>query len=93
MERRNSRSSSPELSPCEFPTAVLFFAEGGVFPPISSWRMKRKALGHVAVMTEEVVQALSFKEGGVYVDATFGRGGHTRAILGTPFFFVCVFYF
>ena len=36
---------------------------------------------HVAVMEKEVVAALSPKAGGVYVDATFGAGGYTRAIL------------
>ena len=33
-------------------------------------------------MTREVVQALNVQSDGTYVDATFGRGGHTRAILG-----------
>ncbi|MBO67191.1 MAG: 16S rRNA (cytosine(1402)-N(4))-methyltransferase [Acidiferrobacteraceae bacterium] len=32
-------------------------------------------------MLGEVMQALKIKEDGTYVDATFGRGGHTRAIL------------
>ena len=32
-------------------------------------------------MTREVVQALNVRTDGTYVDATFGRGGHTRAIL------------
>ena len=32
-------------------------------------------------MTREVVQALNVQADGTYVDATFGRGGHTRAIL------------
>jgi len=36
---------------------------------------------HVPVMTKEVVQALNIRTDGFYVDATFGRGGHTRAIL------------
>ena len=36
---------------------------------------------HVAVLLEEAVAALKIREDGVYVDATFGRGGHTRAIL------------
>ncbi len=39
------------------------------------------ASGHVPVMTREVVQALNVRTDGTYVDATFGRGGHTRAIL------------
>ena len=36
---------------------------------------------HVPVLQEEAVAALAVKPGGVYVDATFGRGGHARAIL------------
>ncbi len=32
-------------------------------------------------MVEEAVAGLNVQEDGVYVDATFGRGGHTRAIL------------
>ena len=37
--------------------------------------------GHVPVLLEEAVAALAIKPEGVYVDATFGRGGHSRAIL------------
>lgn len=37
--------------------------------------------GHEPVMTREVVQALNVRTDGTYVDATYGRGGHTRAIL------------
>jgi 16S rRNA (cytosine1402-N4)-methyltransferase len=36
---------------------------------------------HVTVLLEEAVEALAIKPGGVYVDATFGRGGHSRRIL------------
>jgi len=36
---------------------------------------------HVPVLLEEAVAALSVKPSGVYVDATFGRGGHARRIL------------
>ena len=36
---------------------------------------------HIPVLLEEAVAALAVKPDGVYVDATFGRGGHTRAIL------------
>jgi 16S rRNA (cytosine1402-N4)-methyltransferase len=38
---------------------------------------------HVPVLLEEAVAALDVKPGGVYVDATFGRGGHSRRILDT----------
>jgi 16S rRNA (cytosine1402-N4)-methyltransferase len=37
--------------------------------------------GHVPVLLEEAVAALRIRVGGTYVDATFGRGGHSRAIL------------
>jgi len=37
---------------------------------------------HVPVMMPEVLNALSPRDGGVYVDGTFGAGGYTRAILG-----------
>jgi 16S rRNA (cytosine1402-N4)-methyltransferase len=36
---------------------------------------------HQAVLLEEAVAALHLRADGVYVDATFGRGGHSRAIL------------
>jgi 16S rRNA (cytosine1402-N4)-methyltransferase len=36
---------------------------------------------HLPVLLEEAVAALSVKPDGVYVDATFGRGGHSRGIL------------
>ena len=36
---------------------------------------------HVTVLLEEAVEALAIKPEGAYVDATFGRGGHSRAIL------------
>ena len=36
---------------------------------------------HNPVLLQESVNALSIKEGGVYVDVTFGGGGHSREIL------------
>jgi 16S rRNA (cytosine1402-N4)-methyltransferase len=36
---------------------------------------------HTPVLLEESVRALALRDGGVYVDATLGTGGHTRAIL------------
>ncbi len=36
---------------------------------------------HKSVLLEEAIAGLAIKEGGIYVDATFGRGGHSRAIL------------
>ena len=36
---------------------------------------------HVTVLLAEAVEALAIKPDGIYVDGTFGRGGHSRAIL------------
>lgn len=37
--------------------------------------------GHVPVLLDEVRCALAVRADGLYVDATYGRGGHSRAIL------------
>jgi len=39
---------------------------------------------HVSVLGREAVEMLAPRDGGIYVDATFGAGGYSRAILGTP---------
>lgn len=38
---------------------------------------------HAPVMEKEAIEALAPMNNGVYVDATFGGGGYTRAILGS----------
>ncbi len=40
------------------------------------------AQSHVPVLLDEVLKNLLYRKSGIFVDATFGRGGHTRAILG-----------
>jgi 16S rRNA (cytosine1402-N4)-methyltransferase len=37
---------------------------------------------HVPVMLDEVLRHLAVRDGGIYIDGTFGAGGYTRAILG-----------
>jgi 16S rRNA (cytosine1402-N4)-methyltransferase len=37
--------------------------------------------GHVPVLLEEAAAGLAIKPEGIYLDATFGRGGHSRKIL------------
>lgn len=37
--------------------------------------------GHQAVLLNEAIEGLEIKPNGIYIDATFGRGGHSRAIL------------
>ncbi len=36
---------------------------------------------HQSVLLKEAVDALALKPGGIYADGTFGRGGHSQAIL------------
>jgi 16S rRNA (cytosine1402-N4)-methyltransferase len=43
--------------------------------------VKQDTLKHVPVMLAEAVDALAVKPGGVYLDGTFGRGGHAREVL------------
>ena len=39
------------------------------------------AHAHVSVLLSEAVDALAIRVDGLYVDGTFGRGGHSRAVL------------
>lgn len=36
---------------------------------------------HLSVLLEETVAGLNIKEDGIYIDGTFGRGGHSREVL------------
>ncbi|HMC12967.1 MAG TPA: 16S rRNA (cytosine(1402)-N(4))-methyltransferase RsmH [Gallionellaceae bacterium] len=40
-----------------------------------------EGLSHATVLLHEAVEALRVKPDGIYVDGTFGRGGHSRLIL------------
>jgi 16S rRNA (cytosine1402-N4)-methyltransferase len=39
------------------------------------------AASHITVLLNEAVEALNVRADGIYVDGTFGRGGHSRLIL------------
>jgi 16S rRNA (cytosine1402-N4)-methyltransferase len=39
---------------------------------------------HIPVLGRQVVEYLVPRDGGIYIDGTFGAGGHTRAILEIP---------
>jgi 16S rRNA (cytosine1402-N4)-methyltransferase len=39
---------------------------------------------HVPVLRDEVMAALAPRQGGLYLDATFGAGGYSRALLALP---------
>lgn len=36
---------------------------------------------HISVLLDECIEALAIKPNGIYIDATFGRGGHSAHIL------------
>ena len=42
---------------------------------------KMMEIYHNSVLTEEVIKGLQIYPSGVYVDVTYGGGGHSRAIL------------
>jgi 16S rRNA (cytosine1402-N4)-methyltransferase len=46
--------------------------------------MNPAAKRHIPVLGREAVEMLTPRDGGIYVDATFGAGGYSRAILDTP---------
>ena len=50
-------------------------------PPAGSREPSQPVWSHVPVLLHEAVHALQVQPAGLYVDGTFGRGGHARAIL------------
>ena len=43
--------------------------------------LRMEDLRHTTVLLKEAVEALSIVDDGIYIDGTYGRGGHSRAIL------------
>jgi 16S rRNA (cytosine1402-N4)-methyltransferase len=74
----------------------LFGREGGERPaafarPVAAFQLQGFAMPadettvrHVPVLGREAVEMLAPYDGGIYVDATFGAGGYSRAILKIP---------
>jgi 16S rRNA (cytosine1402-N4)-methyltransferase len=42
---------------------------------------QKEEIYHIPVMLKEAVDALAIQPAGIYVDCTFGGGGHSREIL------------
>src|SRR5690242_11968417 len=55
-----------------------------VLGPARAGGRRMSATRHIPVLGREAVEMLGPREGGVYVDATFGAGGYSRLILETP---------
>jgi 16S rRNA (cytosine1402-N4)-methyltransferase len=64
------------------PVRVEFFS--GAQARLRGLRMSPADLRHVPVLGHEAVKMLAPRSGGIYVDATFGAGGYSRAILDVP---------
>jgi 16S rRNA (cytosine1402-N4)-methyltransferase len=65
-------------------------AQGGIRSAKGGKRIRSIAMiaggaapAHISVLVGRVVEWLAVHDGGVYIDATFGAGGYTRAILRT----------
>jgi 16S rRNA (cytosine1402-N4)-methyltransferase len=72
-KRRDLRRNGPVG--VQFPFYTLEYAEGR--------RMTAAASRHISVLGREAVEMLAPRDGGIYVDATFGAGGYSRMILET----------
>src|SRR5262249_22023423 len=64
--------------------------QGGIRRAVGGQRIRSIAMiagdatpPHIPVLVRRVVAWLAVHDGGVYIDATFGAGGYTRAILDT----------
>ena len=63
--------------------SALFPAEvaGSKNPALRAVKLRTGGMEHRPVMPGAVLDALNVKPDGIYIDGTFGRGGHARLIL------------
>src|ERR1700688_4638845 len=97
--RRNGTCASPRafgrrgLFERKSPAKRRFLRRNGLvrvqFPSLRpdfarSRGMNPAAQRHIPVLGRQAVEMLAPRDGGIYVDATFGAGGYSRVILETP---------
>jgi hypothetical protein len=83
----SSLSSSPDSLEHSQKISKLFQIVGASqLPSILHETQSATSSVHVPVLVDEVIKILEVKEQGIYIDATFGLGGHTRKILGIRLF-------
>ena len=67
--------SAPEIT--EKPASVSV----STVTSATNYPHKSPSITHITVLLNEAVDALNIKPSGIYVDGTFGRGGHSRLII------------
>ena len=67
-------STGPASAPAPAPASASAPAPAPAPAPVAHWQ-------HTTVLLAEAVDAVALRPDGVYVDGTFGRGGHSRALL------------
>jgi 16S rRNA (cytosine1402-N4)-methyltransferase len=66
----------------KYNTKKMGFANFSLFSvPLQKKRDKTHSMYHNPVMLQECLEGLNIKPEGIYVDLTFGGGGHSKAIL------------
>lgn len=59
----------------------LALVSAPIMTSVSNSSQQLPSASHTTVLLSEAVDALNIKPNGVYIDGTFGRGGHSRLIL------------
>ena len=79
LEISGSKKSKLEKRSSEVSTSNMSVSDSSLANSIAENTSSENS--HITVLLEEAVHALAVKPSGIYVDGTFGRGGHTKKIL------------
>ncbi|MBM3551820.1 MAG: 16S rRNA (cytosine(1402)-N(4))-methyltransferase RsmH [Alphaproteobacteria bacterium] len=82
------KTAQPQLRRLDEPALGGRTASSHCRPPRVARRRMRNMImtsaPHIPVLRDEAMAALCIRPGGRYIDATFGAGGYTRALLAQP---------